>query len=257
MTRTPLAPFAVLLLVAAPARQLLAQEPEPPAPPPAPSVEEPSTEVAFPQWLVFPGAKTELHLLDLGVRTKTIFAVKVYAFGLYLEARPAAKALAAWQDVDVKKRRKDEGLFRSILDADFAKGLRWVMVRDVDGADIAEAFQESLEPRLRALAKTAKADEVEAAKQALTTFKGYFGAELTEGTELVFAWQPGGRLVTQVGGKVLGEVRSRHLCQALFDVYLGTDPISADAKQAFADAVPAFVRMAAALPAPADEAAGG
>ena len=224
---------------------------------PAPTVEEPKSDVQFAKWMGFPGAKGQLHLLDVGIRTKTIFSVKVYAFGLYLDAKPAAKALAAYKDLSKKERRKSGKLYQALLDGDFSKGLRWVMTRDVDGEDIAEAFADSLEPRLKKLAKAAKPEQVEAAKKALATFKGYFKDELTEDTELIFAWHPGGRLVTQVNGKLLGEVKSGHLALALFDVYLGADPISDDAKEAFADSVPAFVAMAEELPEPKAAADGG
>ncbi len=242
---------ACLSLALAPA--LAAQDP-------APTVEEPKSEVAFAKWMEFPGSKTPLHLLDVGIRTKTIFAVKVYAFGLYLEAKPAAKAVEAYRGLSQKERRKSGELYHALLTGEFSKGLRWVMTRDVDGEDIAEAFADSIEPRLKKLEKAAKEGQVEAARAALKTFKAYFTDELTEGTELVFAWHPGGRLVTKVGGKVLGEVKSEHLALALFDVYLGADPISEDAKDAFADSVPTFVEMAAKLPAPkpaADAADGG
>ncbi|MBL7007902.1 MAG: chalcone isomerase family protein [Planctomycetes bacterium] len=244
MSRPQIPLLALALLALAPS--IAAQDPVSPAP----TVEEPRSEVQFAKWMTFPGSKASLHLLDVGVRTKTILAIKVYAFGLYLEAKPAAKALEAYKGLSQKERRKSGKLYQALLDGEFSKGLRWVMTRDVDGEDIAEAFADSLEPRLKKLAKSAKPAEVEAAKAALTTFKAYFKDELTEDTELIFAWHPGGRLVTMVNGKVLGEVKSQHLALALFDVYLGADPISDDAKEAFADSVPAFVEMAAKLPEP-------
>ncbi len=247
----PLLPLLALALFAF-APSAVAQEDSP-----APTVEEPKSEVQFAQWRSFPGTKTTLHLLDVGIRTKTIFGVKVYAFGLYLEAKPAAAALAAYQDLSMKQRRKSGKMYQALLDGKFSKGLRWVMTRDVDGEDIAEAFQDSLEPRLKKLAKSGKEEDVAAAKQALKTFKSYFTKELTEETELIFAWHPGGRLLTMVDGKLLGEVKSEHLALALFDVYLGADPISDDAKEAFADSVPAFVEMAAGLPEPKPAEAGG
>lgn len=239
--RRPLFPLLAAALLAVPA---LAQDPSQPVP----TVEEPRSEVEFPRWMDFPGGKQPLHLLAVGLRTKTIFAVKVYAFGLYLDARAAAAALRDYRGLRPKDRRKSRAFYRALLNGDFSKGLRWVMTRDVDGEDIAEAFAESLEPRLEKLARSAKPEVVAADRAALARFKTFFSDELEEGTELVFAWHPGGRLVTRIGGKVMGEVKSHNLALALFDVYLGSDPISEDAKEAFADALPGFLDLAAGLP---------
>ena len=39
----------------------------------------------------------------------------------------------------------------------------------------------------------------------------------------------------QVDGKVVGSVRSRALCESLQSIYMGSDPVSLDAKQSFAE----------------------
>ena len=67
-------------------------------------VKEAKSKVPFQSWASFSaGAKEEkteampiLSLAGTGIRTKTIFKVKVYAMGLYLDAGPSRVALAKW-----------------------------------------------------------------------------------------------------------------------------------------------------------------
>ena len=214
---------------------------------PAQSVIEPRTEVAFATHAVFAGSKKEQQLLGAGVRTKTIFAVKVYALGVYVEPLAAAKALVKWQGVKPKKLRQDDKFFAALLAGNFSKTLRWVFVRDVDGEAIAEAFEDQLEPRLKKMAKEAQAvakneKQEEAAKDAqknaqngLLALKGYFTKELKEGQEILFVWHSDGTLITLSDGKILGKIGSGVLAHALFDTTLGEDPVSESAKENMAD----------------------
>ena len=55
--------------------------------------------------------------------------------------------------------------------------------------------------------------------------------EVTTGTEIVFSCGPAGRLTTSVEGGERRPIDSRALCRALFDVYLGEDPVSDDGKR--------------------------
>lgn len=230
MIRTPCLAFFAALLSA----PLFGQEPAAQEPPQM--VKESETGILFPSYLMAPRGKetARVDLLGVGVREKTIFKVNVYAMGFYVDLAAAAPVLQkAIGDRTLKQARKHKGFADAFLNDDFAKTLRWVMARDVGGEDIAEAFRDSLEPRLKA----AKLDEEQrkAAEAAMKTFRGWFADELTEGTELLFHWEPGARLHVVIGGKPKGVVQDLALCRALFDVYLGADPISSGAKQSFLD----------------------
>ena len=224
---------------------------------PVQDVIEPRTEVAFASHAVFSGSKKELQLLGTGVRTKTMFAVKVYALGVYVEPLAASKALAKWQGIKPKKLRQDDNFFAALLAGKFSKTLRWVFVRDVDGEAIAEAFEDQLEPRLKKMAKVAHATaknekQVAVAKVAqknaqngLMALKGYFTEELEEGQEILFVWHPDGSLIILSNGKILGTITSGVLAHALFDTTLGEDPVSESAKENMADGLPAIFATAA------------
>lgn len=53
-----------------------------------------------------------------------------------------------------------------------------------------------------------------------------------KGTLLVFRREGGGRLSAQANEHELANVQSSKLCQAVFDLYLGDQPVSRKAKQA-------------------------
>ncbi|MBT3340154.1 MAG: hypothetical protein HOM34_04110 [Planctomycetes bacterium] len=204
----------------------------------APLVEEPATDEMFAKWLILPMGQGELakavrhDLAALAVRKKFIF--KVYGFGLYFDSAAMAadaELKKAAGDSTLKELKKDKDFHQAMLSDSFGKSLAWTMVRDVDAEDIGEAFDDQLEPRLESKTKDKK--ELTAAKEALGTFAGYFSVgELTEGTTLLFYWEPGGRLHTWIDGKKKGVIESTQLCWALFDVYLGDGKgvVSSDAR---------------------------
>lgn len=56
------------------------------------------------------------------------------------------------------------------------------------------------------------------------------GGFLKKGTKLVFTKGEGGRRLTaNAGGEVLRSVESRDLCSAVFDLYIGSNPVSKEA----------------------------
>lgn len=68
-------------------------------------------------------------------------------------------------------------------------------------------------------------------------FQQYFESipALPEGTELSFTWTPDDKLISAMNDQQLGLLQSRMLCEALFDVYVGQDPVSPVAKQTLLD----------------------
>ena len=182
----------------------------------APAVTEPNTKVAFPVEIQTPAGT--LALAGTGVRTRTMLKVKVYAFGLYVEPAGARTALAGL---------RGEALYDELLKGSFPMTLRLVMTRDVGGAQMAEAFDGALAPRVAQAATRGMAGGAEA----LARFRGFFTDKLVSGTELLFTWAPGNRLMASIGGRPVGDIENAALSWALFDVYLGADPISPDGKK--------------------------
>jgi hypothetical protein len=214
--------------------------------PDALTVREPSSQVAFPVRLAPPGGATTHELTGVAIRTKTIFRLKVYAFGLYVDADAAGKALGRYRDTPPERLAGDEGFYRRLLELDIPMTLRLVMTRDVGGKAVANSFDDALTPRVR---RAATELGLAGGEHALTTFRGFFNLEeVAKGTEIVFSCDADGRLTTSVGDVSRPTVTSRALCWALFDVYLGEKPVSRDAR---ANLVARFADVLASGRAPA------
>jgi hypothetical protein len=192
---------------------------------------EPNTQVKFPTELQAPSGA--LALAGTGVRTRTFLKVKVYAFGLYVDAAGARAALAAWRGKSAADLGRDQSLYNELLKGSFPMTLRLVMTRDVGADQMSEAFNEVLGPRV------AQAEQrgMPGGAEALTRFRAFFSDRLTKGTELVFS-RNGNTLKVSIGGKDAGEIDNGALAWALFDVYLGDQPISPDGKKTVVGRLP-------------------
>ena len=187
-------------------------------------VAEPNTKVKFPTELQAPSGPQ--LLAGTGVRTRTMLKVKVYAFGLYVDAAGARTALAAWRGKGSADLARDPSLYTELLKGAFPMTLRLVMTRNVGADQMAEAFNDALGPRV------AQAEQrgMTGGAEALAQFRAFFTDRLAEGTELVFA-RSETKLTVSIGGKQVGEIDNAALAWALFDVYLGEKPISSDGKK--------------------------
>lgn len=248
MARTLLILFATLALSFAAPAQTATTTQQPAAQAEAvPTVEEPATEIAFPVSLQVGDKGKGVHqLISTGVRKKTIFRVKVYAFGLYLDVAKAAPQLKPFMSQTTKKLLKSSEFDRNVLSDNFGKSIRLVMARNVDADDMAEAFDDSLAPRIKRFTKKDNPEVQKNALKTLETFRGMFTTELKKNDELIFTQLPGGKLYTRIQGKDQKVLTSKALCWALFDVYLGDDPISDSGKENFVEALPAAVKKATA-----------
>lgn len=207
---------------------------------PVATVKEPETDVRFPVLLKIDD-KTQHDLMGVGVRVKTKFFLdfNVYAMGFYVDSKPAVEALReSAKDLKASKLEKDKKFREALLADTFGKTMRLVMVRDVDADTMAEAFEDSLWPRMdkRVVNKEDRDKEAKdraAAKKALETFRDFFEKEAEEDQVMDFTWLPGGELYATIDGKRHPVVKNQTLAWALFDVYLGADPIDDDAKEDF------------------------
>lgn len=219
--------------------------------PPAKVIEEPRSDVGYPEWGPAPDSR-EIHTLTgVGVRTKTVFDVKVYAFGMYVDAVGAREHLADWKGKTTEELQDDKKFYAKLLENNFSKSMRLVMVRDVDGDDFSEAFEDALAPRVREAARKKK---LRGGAVALETFKGFFDIdEITDESEIIFTWYPGGKLITIVNGEQQPAIQNKALCWSLFDVYLGTDPIERKGKDGIVARFPGILDGTTETPASQDE----
>lgn len=198
-------------------------------PTPPDAVREPESGTPFPIVLVPPGGTRTHRLVGTGIRQRTIFRVNVYAFGLYVDPAGAHNALAAYAGRPASELRRDKRFHERLLDLDFGTTLRLVMTRTVAGGDVADAFDDALRPRMAP--RNQERGEADTAA-ALARLRSHLDTdEVARGTEILLSCGPAGRLTTSVGQVQRPPIASRALCRALFDIYLGEDPIERDARR--------------------------
>jgi hypothetical protein len=185
---------AALLLSLALAAPALAQD-----------IAEPKSGVKF-------AAKSgDMSLLGVGLRTKTMLKVKVYAVGFYVADSALAGPLAAH-----KGKTDSPAFYKDLVWGDFGKQIVMKFTRDVSADQIRGAFRETLEG-------TTKLDQ----------FLAYFG-DTKEGQEYVITWKPGGILATKVIGVDKPEIADKNFAAAVFGIWLGEKPIQGDLKKGLA-----------------------
>ena len=189
-----------------------------------PPLIEPHSGIRFPLLLTPPGETTPQWLAGAGIQQATLFRINVYAFGLYVDRAAARAALAHYAGRPAPRLAEDEGFYRRLLKLEFAMSLRLVLARDLSGADIAKAFDEALRPRLERRQRAAGAPHD---STALGRIRGYFPMDrLGKGAAILFCYLPAERLTVAVAGTVHQPLRSRTLCEVLFDLYLGAETLS-------------------------------
>jgi len=148
----------------------------------------------------------DTSLLGIGLRTKTIAKVKVYAIGLYVANSALAGPLKGKADAD---------LYGELVSGDFKKRVVLKFVRNVSADQIRDAFRESLKG---AGGKT---------EPWIANFN-----DLRSGQEIVIGWMPGVGLETKVAGIDKPVIDDKAFASAVFAIWLGDKPIQEDIKKA-------------------------
>lgn len=164
---------------------------------------------------LFPMRMGSAELAGMGVRVKKIVfvSVQVYSVGLYLDKSTASEFLTSY--ASQPKYSEDSNLYNAIMGDDLGKTLRLVMVRTVTGDQMGSALSEAIKSRL-----------TPGNEAAFDQFKRMFSMPgLKTGTEIKFAYAPGGTLTTSIDGKDVGVISSKPLSKALFDIFLGENAV--------------------------------
>ena len=148
----------------------------------------------------------DMTLLGVGLRTRTVMKVKVYAIGLYV----GDSALAG----PLKGKAGTPELYRQLVNGDFQKRIVMKFVRDVTADQVRDAFRNGLK------GAPAKTD----------AWINYF-SETRSGQEYVIGWTPGVGLETKVAGVDKPVLNDPALAAAVFGIWLGAKPIQDDIKQ--------------------------
>jgi len=148
----------------------------------------------------------DTSLLGVGLRTKTIAKVKVYAIGLYV----ADSAISG----PLKGKAGTAELYRELVNGDFKKKVVMKFVRDVSTDQSRDAFRDSLK----------------GAGNKTDQWVAYF-SEIRSGQECVIGWTPGVGLETKVAGVDKPAINDKAFASAVFGIWLGDKPIQEDVKK--------------------------
>lgn len=160
-------------------------------------------------------------LLGVGVRKK--FVVKVYAMGLYGESTGAKQAYPA-----LAGKGGGDKVQQFVVYGRFAKLAVLRFVRDVDKDKIQEAYRESLGPALAA------GGALQADAQA---FLALFDKDVKSGQELRIATDEGGKVTVEIAGQKKSGPQSPQLSRAIWEIWLGSKPISTDMRKTLVERV--------------------
>jgi hypothetical protein len=150
------------------------------------------------------GGRT-LTLVGLGVRSKTIFAVKVYVAGLYMETPDREAAV--------------------VLSSDQPKALAMEFVySEVSGRQLQDAWKEGF------AANTPKADAGLSAR--MDTFVGLFTTPLKKGERVLLSYLPGTGTTVNIAGREAAPIPGADFATALFAIWFGDKPADAGLKAA-------------------------
>jgi hypothetical protein len=200
----------------------------------AEEVTEPATGHAFTTPLEY-GGKT-YQLIGTGVRKKLF--IKVYAMGLYLEeaARQSFPSLVAKAGgADRAKILAGERAQSFVSWGRFGKLAVMHFVRDVDKDKIQGAYRESLESSLSDKAQPDLKRDAEA-------FIALFDHDVQEGQELRILTDDAGRITVEVAGQKKAGPQNPQLCRAIWDIWLGSKPISKDMRKSLVERIDVFAK---------------
>lgn len=148
------------------------------------------------------GAKT-LKLNGAGLRTKYFFKAKVYVAGLHLEtqSKDAATVIASQQ----------------------LKRVELTFLRDLDREQVTDAIGAGFERNSGA--------QMQALKARLDKLKSFI-TDVAERDQLQITYVPGKGTTITVKGKEKGVLEGKDFADALFSVWLGSDPVDEGLKTA-------------------------
>jgi hypothetical protein len=181
--------------------------------------------------------QTKRICLSYRTRIKKVAGIKsldVYALALYVDEQQTKTALSKFSSQPRERIANDPTLFPELMKADWVeKSLVLVITSGlVKRRNFLEALEERLKPPL-----IQKRQEL-----VLESFRNLFDTvEFKKGLQISFTFCGNKTLKTRAGGKDLGTLANPELSSTLLDIYLGSNPVSPQAKNAFANGLASMI----------------
>lgn len=208
---------------------------------------EPRTGIEFPTLLdnVFGGSNSSLNtevLVGTGSKTMKIIKIKslkLYAFGFYVHPYDICNKLGSkYATLPKNEVNQHQNFYNDLLREDISMTVRLVVsCNGIKISTVRDAFEKSLRARLIKMNPDTDYD-------CLRSFGSLFLEDIPirAGTTIKFQRTADGHLVTEIEGKRLGAVRSKDLCRAFFDMYIGDGPVSEQTKTEIGENVAEIMR---------------
>lgn len=185
-------------------------------------VTEPKTGKTFDEKIKMPMAQdVTLRCAGAGVRTK--FVVKVYAGALYLDEAGAGQALSSFKGSTLQAAQGSAAFHGAIVKASIPKAIVMKFARAVGKDKIVEAYTEGLESSLGSISGSPLKAEAQ-------KFLAMFNEDIGDSEEIAI-YAKGSLLNVFVRGKEKGTIDSAPFAEAVFKIWLGDKPVSADLKK--------------------------
>eukprot|EP00965_Chrysotila_dentata_P193814 6175983-Pleurochrysis_carterae.AAC.2 len=185
----------------------------------------PSIKMGGPQLqLVGGGTRLKYNVAKVHL-TFSIQLPTVYAAAVYMHKSGSASAMKQFRDVPSPALRKKADFYRSLVAGRFGKALVLIFHRSVAAATVVEALRDSLASRL--------------SRSSLATFREHLlsalGSQVPKGSQLYFSCRADTMHFALDSPQRAAPLKDKTLCSALFDVYLGSSPVSPAIKEGVAD----------------------
>lgn len=142
------------------------------------------------------------NLVLNGLGMRKVLIIKVYVGGLYLPAKSHDAA--------------------AIMAADAPRAIRMEFVRDVDKGRLTGGFREGFEKNAGAKVASQKAN--------FDRFLSFIGDQ-KKGTVMLFTYVPGTGTIVNIAGKDVATFEGKDFADALFSLWLGPVPPTADLRK--------------------------
>jgi tetratricopeptide (TPR) repeat protein len=207
----------------------VANKPEVRKMPPALPFVEPVSKATFQTWVPVEGKPYTL----LGAGARKYFGYKIYGMALYIEDEPARAAfprLAAQAGgSDHATLVRGDLVNQWLVMQDFGKMAVLRFLRDVKAKDTRDSYRE-------ALGETASKKQPGELQSAVEQFLALFD-DVKEGDELVIRTGTDGQVIVECKGQKKMGPKNIKLSHDIWDIWMGSKPISADLKKTLVDRI--------------------
>lgn len=202
---------------------------------------EPKTGIKFPTFLEDDSSPSAAVLVGIGFKGMRVMRVKnlnLYAFGLYMQPTSIREKLGPkYASFPTDKLMENPDFYSDLLRENLDIRVRLVVnYNGLSVGAVRDVFEKSLGLRLQKMNPNTDF-------HCLKTFGSHFTEDIAipSGTKIDFCQTSDGKLITEIDGKQIGAVRSKDLCKAFFDMYIGDSPVSLEAKKVVAQNVAGLI----------------